>query len=116
MKSAMLLLGLVVVSTSLEHSKTHVVNTRAWQRTSVHGPPVPKINETKVPCTTDEDCNHGKCGTDKQCACDKEYASLPNSGANVTAVKGCNYKRNARGTAIILHVLFGNFGAGAFCE
>ena len=111
-------------ATSLER-KAGLTSTRTWER--VEGPPVPaKVTEPEVKCVNDDDCGkgRGKCEPDvsanKICKCEKEYATLP-SGANATvtvtsAGKACAYDRKSRTTAIILHVLIGGFGAGAFCE
>jgi TM2 domain-containing membrane protein YozV len=66
------------------------------------------LSTTSGACTTDSDCNNGKCDatTTKQCQCEKGYVTFK----NVT----CSYKQKEKLTAFLLSFLVGGLGADWF--
>ena len=66
-----------------------------------------------IPCTSDHTCNYGKCQMVHNhtlvCLCDDHWATL-----NDAAKQPCAYERKDKSLVVILQIMFGYFGAGAF--
>jgi TM2 domain-containing membrane protein YozV len=57
-------------------------------------------------CTTDSDCNNGRCSSDKTCICTLGYVTYKNDT--------CNYKQKEKLTAFLLSFFIGSLGVDWF--